>query len=1280
MHRTMVTIVATATIFSLTSSILQDATASEIVAAKAPLSISKSDGPPSRWQLDRKGGILWKVNGHANLPHADHMAMSGQSVDLILEWQVEADGAFKATQVIRWPMLRTIPDDTHASLQRKLDDVDVARPRVDGEKLSAGTTLSVNIHGVLSATSRHQQGITLTRTIFPCASSPAIIDLCRLQNTSDKSVKVQIPAWRKASETQPEDGVFGKYVIEEFRIGEGSYHVAPSGEVSYALVRAARKLDDAPYYGNPDAELASRTAYVTGLDDRLVLETPDPVLNRLFAFSKLRATESIFSTRGGLMHGPGGYNKYLAALWANDQAEYVNPFFPFLGNNVGNESALNCYRHFARYMTPDYRPIPNSIIAEGRDIWDKKRDRGDAAMIASGASRFCLASGNPEWSREIWPLIEWCLEYCHQQKNSQGVIASDTDELEGRFGTGSANLCTSSLYYDALISSAYLAEELGLPSSQIESYREKSKRLRQAIKQHFEAEVEGFETYAYYEGNTDLRSWICIPLTVGIHDRLEGTVDALFSDRLWTKNGLLTQARTRTVWDRSTLYALRGIMGSTKVDRGLQKLQAFSRERLLGKHVPYVIEAYPEQNQSHLSAESGLYCRIFIEGVLGIRPAGLHTFDCTPRLPTNWPGMALRNVQAFGSAWDLNVTRDGDKIRVAVTDVGGRSLYNATLPEGSPHKIDLLSVVNSENADENSSQTSHRGSTLTSADSGGYPAVEGSTINVFAFGAVPDDEVNDAEALRRAVAACRDLKVTRLIVPPGQYLLADAKAIELQEAAMRGQLGTNPQEAIFRSGFRYTVGLDFNGIKNLTIEANGAELLCDGWMEPISLIETENITIDGLSIDYKRPPNSAGEIIALGDGTVDVKFFDWCPVFDNINFCRFMVFDNDHEQFCGPAFYGKKWEKIGQNTLRLHLGNNQLRPGRVLIGWHGFHFRPAILLYKAKDTELNDVSIHAQPGMGIVGHLSENITMNRLSVVPKPGRYSSSNTDATHFASIYGEITFDHCLFGGQGDDSTNVHIYYTDILDRLSSNRCQIGMAGRYETHSVMMDHPKVGDRLTVTRKSSLEEIGVIEVKSIDVDEATRTTVIAFSGELPEDIQKYYLANISALPKLTFTNCRVQSHRARSVLCKTRDVLIENNVFEKCTGTAIHVGAEGNWLEGSTAQDVVIRNNRFVRCGFGGLNAGVIDGASAVAIHVNSVDRSVPGLHKRILIENNEVIGGIHAIAVKNAEDVIIQGNVFRGIQEEPVIVGTSNNVEMLSNIEADIDVFKSESAYGAN
>jgi hypothetical protein len=640
-----------------------------------------------RWHMDDYGGIHWDLEPEEKLPHSDHMAMSGRSVDLILEWNVDSEGRFQATRVVRWPMLRTLPDDTHASLSMELADSDEPQPLVEGQPLSAGMVQQVRIHGMLIVASRHREGLWTERTIFPSPHAPAIIDLCRLENTGPRALNITIPAWRTSTVTAPEAGLYGSYTVEQILVGDTSRLLAPGESISWAIVRSARKKDDAPFSCDPEAELAAREKFVDSIEADLVLETPDGVLNQLFAFSKLRGAESIFATRGGLMHGPGGYNKYLAAIWANDQAEYINPFFPFLGNTAGNESAMNAFRHFAAYMNPEYKPIPSSIIAEGRGFWNGAGDRGDAAMIAYGAGRFALASGNRQWAEELWPLISWCLEYCHRNTTAQGVITSDTDELEGRFPAGEANLCTSCLCYDALLSAAWLAEELG--KDRAGEYRSRATALRETIDKRFTAEVEGYPTYRYFKGNAVLRSWICIPLSVGIFDRAEGTIDALFSDRLWTRSGLLTQAGTETVWDRATLYALRGIIASGGQNRALEKLSDFSRWRLLGDHVPYVIEAFPEFHQSHLSAESGLYCRIITEGLFGIRPTGLRSFQCVPRLPEDWSGMKLRRVKAFGRTWDMLVQRRGKEIEVLIRDAAGNDIYRRTSPDGEVHHVDM---------------------------------------------------------------------------------------------------------------------------------------------------------------------------------------------------------------------------------------------------------------------------------------------------------------------------------------------------------------------------------------------------------------------------------------------------------------------------------------------------------------------------------------------------------------------------------------------------------------
>lgn len=210
------------------------------------------------------------------------------------------------------------------------------------------------------------------------------------------------------------------------------------------------------------------------------------------------------------------------------------------------------------------------------------------------------------------------------------------------------------------------------------------------MEHYFAGPVEGFDTYRYYEGNDVLRSWICMPLTVGIYRRAEETVKALFSPRLWTDNGLLTQAGDHTFWDRSTLYALRGVLQAGYTEQAMDYLRRYSRTRLLGEHVPYAVEAWPEGGQRHLSAESALYARIITEGLFGIHPVGLHAFELTPRLPQEWDTMALRKVKAFGRNFDIEVERIAGSSRMKVTvKCKGCTVLQRTIKEGTTLSVSL---------------------------------------------------------------------------------------------------------------------------------------------------------------------------------------------------------------------------------------------------------------------------------------------------------------------------------------------------------------------------------------------------------------------------------------------------------------------------------------------------------------------------------------------------------------------------------------------------------------
>ncbi len=640
-----------------------------------------------RWQLDPKGGIRSDLKtltrGSA---HSDHIEMAGRSVNAIIRWSVDPNGKVSLGRLVRWPMIREKKDDTHAALSYQFDSANDPKILIDGEQVNAQAT-KFSINGSLSWLEKGAR-YEIEKTIFPSTSLPCIVERWQIKNTDRNPIKIETTTARVSQQIATEKLLSGSATVSSLCIPGGAIFLAPGATTQIGIVFSAQSDSQPAAYPSIEPEYQARRTFQAELSNSLVLKTPDKAINQLFEFSKLRAAENVLATRGGLMHAPGGFNRYLAALWCNDQNEYVSPFFPFLGDAGGNESARNAYQWYASYINSDYRRLPSSIIAEGRGTWQGAGDRGDAAMTAYGASRWALSTGNSEYAKDVWPLIEWCLEYCNRKRTNDGVIASNSDELEGRFSSGKTNLATSSLTYDALVSAAYLAKELGKPPSTIETYRQRAVALRGAIEKVFGAQLEGFETYQYHEGLTSLRSWICIPLVMDIHDRAEGTIQALFSPQLWTKDGLLTAEGSTTYWDRSTLYALRGVFRSGHPDLALEYLKKYSGRRLFGDHVPYCQEAYPEQNQSHLSAEAGLYCRIITEGLVGIRPMGLNRFSLTPQLPKDWKGFELRSIRAFARTWDCLVARKGSNVEVKIV-FGGKIAYVATKPAGERHDIEL---------------------------------------------------------------------------------------------------------------------------------------------------------------------------------------------------------------------------------------------------------------------------------------------------------------------------------------------------------------------------------------------------------------------------------------------------------------------------------------------------------------------------------------------------------------------------------------------------------------
>lgn len=632
------------------------------------------------WNIENDH-IVWNVQERQH--HTDDIEMSGLFADYIVGYGVKEDGSLHIYQHCYFPTLRTIPNNTHATYAVNFDREKLPELLCAGEAVKEYPK-KFTLDGTLRVECGTDFGFKTERVFFPSTDSRFCFEIVTVK--AQKDIELTL--------SQPRDMVYsygrgtkGVYVAKVHHNAPEVIKLKAGKSFEYAIYLYCDIANENSIIPNHKTELEKRQRRVRELcDDALVLKSGIPELDVMSRFAKLRAGESVFETLSGKFHSPGG-RAYYAAIWCNDQIEYAGPHFGMTGDKTAIEASINAYKAYIPFMSESYHRLPSSIIAEGLDIWEGAGDRGDAAMYLYGASLFCLYLGDEKVARELYPAICWCAEYCERKKTDEGVISSDSDELEGRFPTdGKANLSTSSLCYGGLRLASKLALSLG-DGETAKLYSERADLLEFAMEEYFGATLREFETYRYSKGFDTLRAWICMPLCMGIKTRLDGTLDAMLSPYLWTEEGMLTCEKTAentsdTIWDRSTLYGMKCAFMCGKGARMVEPLKRYCNKRLLCDRVPYAVEAYPEGGKRHLSGESALFVRIVTEGILGIAPESLTSFSFDPNLSYGLGEINLSKIHICGHTYDIavrgkhwQITKDGELYKMGTSN-GSRVLID----------------------------------------------------------------------------------------------------------------------------------------------------------------------------------------------------------------------------------------------------------------------------------------------------------------------------------------------------------------------------------------------------------------------------------------------------------------------------------------------------------------------------------------------------------------------------------------------------------------------------
>jgi hypothetical protein len=207
----------------------------EAVAAAAVLSLVSANAQTC-WSIKNDNSIEM-IPSEIRLPYSDHIEMSGEQVSCVIRWDIDEKGIFSGERSLVFPMLRRIPNNTHASLLYRMGTDIMSLTGINSLVPKQLSTRKVSINGALSVVNeygvgKHNSGSArgngiqpvaeVTRTIFPSTTLPMVCEKYVIRNISGKSLTINIPKFSQISETLAGEGVDGSYVIRADIFGNGT--------------------------------------------------------------------------------------------------------------------------------------------------------------------------------------------------------------------------------------------------------------------------------------------------------------------------------------------------------------------------------------------------------------------------------------------------------------------------------------------------------------------------------------------------------------------------------------------------------------------------------------------------------------------------------------------------------------------------------------------------------------------------------------------------------------------------------------------------------------------------------------------------------------------------------------------------------------------------------------------------------------------------------------------------------------------------------------------------
>ena len=537
-------------------------------------------------------------------------------------------------------------------------------------------------------------------------------------------------------------------------------------------------------------------------------------------------------------------------------------------------------------------------------------------------------------------------------------------------------------------------------------------------------------------------------------------------------------------------------------------------------------------------------------------------------------------------------------------------------------------------------------------------AVTGMELNAADYGVQPGGKDCGA-AVRLLIDDARAKGASRINFAPGEYHFHRSSALPMQL-----YISNHDQQAV------HPVALPLVGLKDVQLCGNGAKFIFHGMMLPFVLMDSEDVTVNDISIDFAEPFSAEGRITEIRNGHTTVELSPAsCYTVEN---GKFFLTNNDRKDsiHCALAFesdgrmvptgrggdmawYGRA-EKLSGNRVRFaeNAAAKGLSVGQTLVLRSYFRPHPGMLLYRAKDTTLNNVVFHDSQGMALIAQRSEDITIRGGGCLRAVGRMHTTAADATHFSNCRGHISVQGATYEAMMDDAINVHATCLGIT-KMENSRTFIARYMHGQAYGFEVMTP--GEKLSFIHGPTLEvDAKQIEVAAVEIIDP-RHVRVTLAEDLPAGIgEGDAIENAEWHPSVDFSHNLIRHNRARGALFTTPEpVRVIGNHFDHTHGSAILLAGDAQgWYESGACKDVLIKGNTF-RHGLTALYQ-FTDAIISICPEVRQPGKQKQRYHTNVRIVDNEFITHrVPLLSAISADDVTFSGNTIERNDIYPAIKG---------------------------